>query len=178
MTCDPQDPGPSRNDPTPELTHLDARGQARMVDVGGKPVSVRTARARARVELGAELRARFLGGGLRKGDGPAVARIAGIAAAKDTARLIPLCHAVPLDSVSVEIEAAADDEGALEIVSCARSSWVTGVEMEALSAVSVAALAVYDMCKAVRRDIRIGPIELLEKTGGTRGDWRRDTSAG
>ena len=171
----------AQNDPVPssaagDLTHLDGRGRARMVDVADKPVSIRTACARARVELGTELRARFLGGQLKKGDGPAAARIAGIQAAKETSRLIPLCHAVALAAVHVDIEAA-PDEDSVEIIATARAVGTTGVEMEALTAVSVAALAVYDMCKAVRRDIRIGPIELLEKTGGTRGDWHRESGS-
>ncbi|MBI5850471.1 MAG: cyclic pyranopterin monophosphate synthase MoaC [Planctomycetes bacterium] len=171
MASDATTPGEPGGEPG-EFAHLDERGQARMVDVGAKPMSERSARARARVELGAELRARFLGGRLGKGDGPAVARIAGISAAKDTARLIPLCHTIQLSSVAVEIGPGADEDG-VEIIATAKARGVTGVEMEALTAASVAALAVYDMCKALRRDIRIGPIELLEKTGGVRGDWRR-----
>ncbi|MFO1052110.1 MAG: cyclic pyranopterin monophosphate synthase MoaC [Planctomycetota bacterium] len=156
------------------LVHLDARGAAWMVDVGGKPVTERTARARAEVELGEELLETFFGGGLRKGDGPAVARIAGIQAAKETARLIPLCHPVPLTAVQVDVERGAEP-GIVEIRSTARTVGVTGVEMEALTAVSVAALAVYDMCKSVQRGIRIRVVELVEKTGGVRGDWRRAT---
>ena len=181
MARSPDDDGSGR-EPLPELTHLDSRGAARMVDVGGKPHSVRTATARAAVELGAdelgrELRDRFFAGGLKKGDGPAVARIAGIQAAKETARLIPLCHPLALAAVAVDVEPGADP-GLVEIRAMVRTTGQTGVEMEALCAVSVAALAVYDMCKAVRRDLRITGIELVEKTGGVRGDWRAEGGSG
>ena len=169
MVSDATTPDETGGEPG-EFTHLDERGQARMVDVGAKPVSERSATARARVELGAELRARFLGGRLGKGDGPAVARIAGISAAKDTARLIPLCHAIQLSSVAVEIGPGTEVD-IVEIVATARARGVTGVEMEALTAVTVGLLTIYDMCKAVDRGMRIVDVGLIEKAGGKSGHW-------
>jgi cyclic pyranopterin phosphate synthase len=163
--------GQSRDDRDAELTHLDAQGRARMVDVSQKAETDREARARAVVELGAALRGRLLAGDLPKGEALGVARLAGIQAAKETARLIPLCHPVPLRGVDVSFRPVG--EGGIEVTSEVRCRWVTGVEMEALIAASVAALTIYDMCKAVAKDLRIGPIELLSKSGGRSGDWRR-----
>jgi cyclic pyranopterin phosphate synthase len=154
------------------LTHLDAQGRVRMVDVSGKTASERVAVAQAVVELGPELRARMLAGEVAKGDALAVARIAGIQAAKDTARLLPLCHALPLASVAIAIEPHGD--GALRIEATARCFGPTGVEMEALTAATVAALALYDMGKSARRGIRIGSVELLHKAGGRSGTWHRE----
>ncbi len=158
------------------LSHVDERGRARMVDVGDKPESDRRARAEAVVTLRAETLAAILEGRTPKGDVFAAARIAGIQAAKETSRLIPLCHPLPLACVEVEIEAVpplnkgggGDSSGGarLVITARARTRASTGVEMEALCAASVAALTIYDMCKAIDRGIVIGPIRLLEKTGG------------
>ena len=155
-----------------ELTHLDERGRARMVDVSNKDRTVREAVAAGRVRMSPETLARIRAGSLEKGDVLAVARIAGIQAAKRTPDLVPLCHPVALTSVRVEFEA---DEGAgeLSITAVARAADRTGVEMEALTAVAGAALCVYDMCKAVDREMVIGAIRLLEKRGGRSGHWLR-----
>ena len=158
------------------LTHLDEMGRARMVDVGHKPPTARTARASARVRMKASTWALMREGALAKGDALAVARLAGIMAAKETPRLIPLCHSVPLSSVEVHIEeeADADDERVrVRIEATARTVAQTGVEMEALTAAAVAALALYDMGKAHDRAMVIEEIALEEKTGGVRGDYRR-----
>jgi cyclic pyranopterin phosphate synthase len=159
------------------LTHIDARGRARMVDVGDKKVTTREALAEAMVWMSAETRARIARGDMPKGDVLAVSRVAGIQAAKRTPELIPLCHSIALTSVSVNIDASgstADESGrvAVRIVARARASDRTGVEMEALVAASVAALTLYDMCKAVERALLIGPVRLLEKRGGRSGVFR------
>ncbi len=151
------------------LNHLDARGQAHMVDVGHKPASRRIAIAEARVRLSAKAR-EALAQGSKKGDVLAVARVAGIQAAKRTSALIPLCHLVPLSHVAIELEPTASG---LHIESRAESVAPTGVEMEALTAASVAALTVYDMLKAVDRGITIETIRLLEKRGGKSGTYKR-----
>lgn len=153
------------------MTHLDEGGRARMVDLGGKPVTARTARARCRVLLSPQTAARLAADNLPKGDALAVARIAGIQAAKHTADLIPLCHPVALDAVRVEVEVDSSS-GVVEVTGEAWATDRTGVEMEALVAASVAALALYDMVKAVEREARITDLQLIEKTGGVRGDWR------
>lgn len=169
------------------LTHLDEMGRARMVDVGHKPATARTARASARVRMKASTWALMRQGALAKGDALAVARLAGIMAAKETPRLIPLCHSVPLSSVEVHIEEEAGpastmpgspaEEGEervrVRIEATARTVAQTGVEMEALTAAAVAALALYDMAKAHDRAMVIEEIALEEKTGGVRGDYRR-----
>ncbi|QBI21091.1 cyclic pyranopterin monophosphate synthase MoaC [Egibacter rhizosphaerae] len=159
--------------PEGELTHLDARGHARMVDVGDKPASARTARARAELRMRPDTAARLAEGTLPKGDALAIARIAGIQAAKRTADLIPLCHHVALAGVDVEVDVDAD-EGRATVSVDVRAADRTGVEMEALTAASVAALALYDLLKAVERGVVIGEVALVEKTGGTRGDWRAE----
>jgi cyclic pyranopterin phosphate synthase len=154
------------------MTHIDREGRARMVDVSHKPVTSRRARARAVVVLSAEARRQLLAGELPKGEALAVARIAGVQAAKETARLIPLCHPLALSSVAIDFAPEGDDRVAITSeVSCAGP---TGVEMEAMVAVSVAALALYDMCKSVDRAMRITDVELLAKSGGQSGEWRRD----
>ena len=162
----------SRDDANDGFTHLDAAGRARMVDVGDKAPTRRVATARAVVELGADLQRRLFRGDLPKGEAIGVARVAAIQAAKETSRLIPMCHALALSGVRVDIDPLGDT--AAEIVVEVRCQGPTGVEMEALTAASVAALTLYDMCKAVERGIRIGPIELLTKSGGKSGDWQRD----
>ena len=150
----------------------DARGHAAMVDVGAKPVSDRTATARARVAMLPATAALIRSGGAKKGDVLGVARIAGIMAAKRTSELIPLCHPLPLTSVAVHFDFEGDS--ILRIEATARVVGRTGVEMEALTAVSVAALTVYDMCKAVDRTMTIERIRLEEKSGGKSGAFRRD----
>lgn len=155
-----------------DLTHLDRRGRARMVDVGDKGESERVAVARGQVAMRPETLARIVGESADKGDVLAAARIAGIQAAKRTHELIPLCHAIRITSVKVELEP--DEVGSrLRISATARAVDRTGVEMEALTAVSVAALTVYDMLKAVDREMTIGEIALHEKRGGKSGDFVR-----
>ena len=157
----------------PRLTHLDKRGAARMVDVGGKAVTRREAVATARVQVGPSVFRLLSDGALPKGDALAVARVAGIQGAKQTSQLIPLCHPLPIEAVDVDLRLEAP--GDVLITAVVRISGRTGVEMEALTAVSVAALALYDMCKSVTRDIVIGPIQLESKSGGKSGDWRTAT---
>nr|WP_229730460.1 cyclic pyranopterin monophosphate synthase MoaC [Egicoccus halophilus] len=155
-------------DPT-GLTHLDARGRARMVDVGDKPVTGRTAVAEARVRMRPDVAARLVAGDLPKGDALPVARIAGIQAAKRTPELIPLCHGIALTAVEVEIDVDAE-AGTARVTGTARAADRTGVEMEAMTAVSVAALTLYDLVKAVQRDVVITDVRLRRKTGGRSGD--------
>lgn len=158
-----------------ELTHIDDEGRARMVDVGNKAVSDRRAVARATVRMAAATAAAVRDGDAPKGDVLGPARIAGIQAAKRTWELIPLCHQLPLSSVDVtaEVEVGAD-RGRVVLVATARTQAQTGVEMEALTAASVAALTVYDMVKALEKGVEIAEVVLLEKSGGRSGEWRRD----
>ena len=154
------------------LTHLDDSGAARMVDVGRKPVTPRRARASATVCLLPETLSRIQTSSVSKGDVLATARIAGIQAAKKTADLIPLCHGLPVDAISIDFSEAAPDQLRIEAeVSCHGR---TGVEMEALTAVAIAALTVYDMCKAIDRSMSIGSIQLEEKSGGRGGHFQRE----
>ena len=154
------------------LSHLDARGKARMVDVGGKPLTRREAVAQGRVRLGERAFRLVRENRIAKGDVLGVARIAGIQAAKRTAEWIPLCHGVPLESVHLDFRL--DPRGnAVAIIARASARWSTGVEMEAMTAVAGAALAIYDMCKAVERGIEIGEIRLTLKRGGRSGLYRR-----
>jgi cyclic pyranopterin monophosphate synthase len=155
-----------------ELTHLDASGRARMVDVGGKPPTERRAVARAVVRLTPEAARAVAAGDAPKGDVLGVARIAGIQAAKRTSELIPLCHPLALSFVGVEGEVDAD-AGVITLLAEARTTGPTGVEMEALTAVSVAALTVYDMVKGIERGAEIREVVLIEKSGGRSGVWRR-----
>ncbi|WP_200938368.1 cyclic pyranopterin monophosphate synthase MoaC [Aeromicrobium sp. Root472D3] len=152
------------------LTHVDETGAARMVDVTTKAVTARTATARGRVDVSAEVVALLRGEGVPKGDALAVARIAGIMATKRTPDLIPLCH--PLAIGGVEVDLTVDDDG-VRIEATVRTADRTGVEMEALTAVGVAALTVVDMVKAVDKLARITDIEVVAKSGGKSGDWRR-----
>ncbi|MBU0518568.1 cyclic pyranopterin monophosphate synthase MoaC [bacterium] len=158
-----------------DLSHLDNQGRARMVDVGGKTVTDRWAKARAEVRVSPELYAKLESNSLEKGDAVSVARIAGIQAAKRAAELIPLCHPITLTHIDVEILFQAPDR--VIIASQVRASALTGAEMEALTAASVAALTIYDMGKAIDRGIVIEKVELLEKGGGKSGLWQRKEDA-
>lgn len=151
------------------LTHLDESGAAHMVDVGGKAVTAREAVATGRISMSAEAAAAIAEGNAPKGDVLAAARIAGIMAAKKTAELIPLCHPLPLTRVAIEL--IPDGTGITATATTATDA-KTGVEMEALTAVTVALLTVYDMAKALDRRMTIGEVRLLSKTGGKSGDWR------
>ena len=155
-----------------KLSHLDAAGRPRMVDVGEKPVTHRTAVAEGAVRMSAEAYRLVAEQGVEKGDVLAVSELAGLLAAKRTASLIPLCHAVPLNQVEVAATLDAAVPG-VRVRATARAEARTGVEMEALTAAAVACLTVYDMVKAVDRSMEILEVRLLEKSGGTRGDWRR-----
>ena len=155
-----------------ELTHLDKSGHARMVDVGDKPVTAREAVAEGRVRMAPATLQKALSGDAKKGSVTASAEFAGIMAAKKTAELIPLCHQVPLSSIKVEITAD-ESQSALVVTARARTQGQTGVEMEALTAVSVACLTIYDMLKASDRGMVIDGITLLEKRGGASGEYKR-----
>ena len=158
-----------------ELTHIDPHGNARMVDVGDKPDSTRTAIASGAISMRPETLSLIVEGRAEKGDVFTVARLAGINAAKHTWELIPLAHQVPLSHVSVDFEPEPGAETArVRITAQARTTAKTGVEMEALTAVAAAALTVYDMCKAVDRGMTIESVRLVEKTGGTHGDYRAE----
>ncbi len=157
---------------TARLSHLNDKGEARMVDVSAKDVTSRTARAEGFVAMAPATLELILAGKAPKGDVLAIARIAGIMAAKRTDELIPLCHALPLSEVTVEFEPSRDPVG-LKVTAAARVDAKTGVEMEALVAVSVACLTIYDMCKAVDRAMSFSGIRLTEKTGGRSGTFRR-----
>jgi len=164
------EPGESQS--TPQLTHFDAAGRARMVDVSGKPDTVRVARAGGHIEMEARTLGLIERGEAGKGDVLGVARIAAIQAAKRTAELIPLCH--PLALTSVRVEFAIDRErSAIAIEATAETLGRTGVEMEALTAAAVGLLTIYDMCKAADRGMRIADLALLEKSGGKSGHWLR-----
>jgi cyclic pyranopterin phosphate synthase len=153
-----------------KLTHLNERGEAHIVDVGGKAVTARRAVARAVLEAQPATIEAIAGGTLKKGDALAVARIAGIMAAKKTSDLIPLCHPIGLNKVEVDIAA---EGNTLVILATAETNDRTGVEMEAMTAASVAALTLYDMAKGIDRAMRVTAIELMEKSGGKSGDFRR-----
>lgn len=156
-----------------DFTHFDAEGNAVMVDVSEKPVTARTATAAARVVMAPATLARIRARGFAKGDVLGIARLAGIMGAKRTPDLVPLCHPLPLDSVEVSL--SLDEEAsAVAIEATCRVTARTGVEMEALTAVTVAALTVYDMCKAVDRGMRITDIRLLHKAGGRSGEYRAE----
>jgi cyclic pyranopterin phosphate synthase len=152
------------------LSHVDEQGRVRMVDVGGKPVTAREALARGEISMSAEARRLIRRGGVAKGDPLQAARLAGIMAAKRTSELIPLCHPLVLTHVSVDV---APTRTGYRIEARVRTSSQTGVEMEALTAASVAALTIYDMLKAVDREMVIGGVCLVEKTGGRSGRYRR-----
>ncbi|MCP4547768.1 MAG: cyclic pyranopterin monophosphate synthase MoaC [bacterium] len=157
-----------------KLTHIDETGKASMVDVGDKEITRRQAAAAGRVEMGEVAFDALRDNTVAKGDVLGVARVAGICAAKRTGELIPLCHPLGLDHVELDFTLFEDDDlRGVEIIGVARCTGRTGVEMEAMTAVSVAALTVYDMLKAVDREIRLTGIELLEKSGGKSGVWKR-----
>lgn len=150
------------------LTHLDANGAAHMVDVGSKADTAREAVASGRITMSAQAATALQQGAAKKGDVIAVARVAGIMAAKRTSDLIPLCHPLPLTRVAIDLEP--DDNGVTVTATCATTG-KTGVEMEAITAVSVALLTIYDMAKAIDRGMIIGDVRLLEKRGGKSGEW-------
>jgi cyclic pyranopterin phosphate synthase len=154
-----------------KLTHFDAEGRARMVDVSDKAVTAREAVAEGFVSMGAETLALAVSGTAKKGDVRAVAELAGVMAAKQTSSLIPLCHPLPLSKVEVSVGEA---EGGLAVTARVKTTGQTGVEMEALTAVSVACLTIYDMLKAADKAMTIGPVRLVSKTGGASGDFKRE----
>ena len=153
------------------LTHLDEQGAARMVDVSAKADTVREAIATGRITMAFDAATAILDGAVKKGDVIAVARLAGIMAAKKTSDLIPLCHPIPIAGVTIDLSA---DEAGVTVTATVRTTGQTGVEMEALTAVSAALLTVYDMAKALDRGMEIGEIRLLAKSGGRSGDWRAE----
>lgn len=154
-----------------DFTHFNDQGRAKMVEVGEKNVTKRTATAQAMVYVNRETFALIEGGGIKKGDVLTVAQIAGIMGAKRTPELIPMCH--PLLLTGIDLKLSLDEKAcAVEILATVSCEGKTGVEMEAMTAATVAALTIYDMCKAVQRDIRLSDIRLLEKTGGIHGDYK------
>jgi len=163
---------PRHDGSSERLTHVAASGEARMVDVSAKPETERRAVAEGVIRMQPETLAAILTNQVRKGDVLSVARVAGVMAAKRTAELIPLCHPLPLHDL--QIAATAEDNlPGIRVIATARTVGRTGVEMEALTAVTVALLTIYDMAKAIDRGMQIGQIVLIEKTGGTRGDYAR-----
>ena len=156
-----------------DFTHFNEQGRAKMVDVGEKPVSTRTAIAAGRVLVSGETLALIKSGGMKKGDVLTVAQVAGVMGAKRTPELIPMCHPVAIDGIDLRLSLT-EDPPAVEIRASVSCDGRTGVEMEALTAVSTAALTVYDMCKAVQKDMVISDIRLLRKTGGVHGDFERE----
>ena len=155
-----------------DFTHFNEQGRAKMVDVGEKPITVRTAAAAARVLVNRETFELIRSGGMKKGDVLTVAQVAGVMGAKHTPDLIPMCHPILLDGVNLELHLD-EERCSVEIRAEVSCGGRTGVEMEALTAVSTAALTVYDMCKAVQKDMVITDIRLLQKTGGVHGDFTR-----
>lgn len=151
-----------------KLTHLNEAGEVHMVDIGDKDVTQRVAVAKGLVRMSPDLVSRFFSGDLPKGDAAAVVRVAGIAAAKKTPDLIPLCHPIPLTGVEIELESAGHG---IRITATVSTTGQTGVEMEAMTAVSVAALTIYDMVKGVERGVTIESVRLLRKAGGRSGEW-------
>ena len=156
-----------------EFTHFNADGRARMVDVSEKNQTLRTAVAKATVYLNEETYRMVLEGRMKKGDVLSVAQVGGIMAAKRTFEAIPMCHPIMLTGVDIRFETK-DDSHSIDIYATTRCKGETGVEMEALNAAATAALTIYDMCKAVQRDIVIGDIKLMEKSGGKSGDFKRE----
>ena len=163
----------ANNGPELHLTHLDDQGNAKMVDVGDKDLTSREAAARGHVSIQPETLRLIKEGLMKKGDVLTIAQLAGIMGAKKTSELIPLCHPLPLDRVDVDLELD-EKEGRINITATAKTTARTGVEMEALTAVSVAALTLYDMCKSVDRGMRIEAVRLVKKSGGRSGDINLD----
>lgn len=153
-----------------KLSHIDESGEARMVDVGAKDITERIAVAKGHVLMQPTTLQLIRDGGFEKGDVLGVARLAGVMAAKRTSDLIPLCHPIPLTQVTVDLTEIESGEG-IEITATARATWKTGVEMEALTAATVAGLTIYDMCKAVDRGMKIDTVRVVKKTGGKSGDF-------
>ena len=160
-------------EPETVLTHIDQSGEARMVDVGDKAITERVATAGCEVLMSTKTLSLIRSGGIGKGDVVATAKLAGVMGAKRTAELIPMCHNIPISQIEVEIESLADGSG-LNITATARATWRTGVEREAMTAASIAALTVYDMCKSAERGIQISNLRLLRKSGGKSGDYVAD----
>ena len=156
-----------------DFTHFNEQGRAKMVDVGEKPVTVRTAVAAARVLVNRDTFALIRSGGMKKGDVLTVAQVAGVMGAKRTPDLIPMCHPIPLDGIDLELHLD-EERCSVEIRAEVSCGGRTGVEMEALTAAGTAALTVYDMCKAVQKDMVITDLRLLRKTGGVHGDFERE----
>lgn len=156
-----------------ELSHFNEQGRAKMVDVSDKEITTRTAAAQTTVKMRPDTLRRILDGGVEKGDVLAVAQVAGIMAAKKTSDWIPMCHPLPLTGININFGDNGRDE--LYIEAIVKTTGKTGVEMEALTAVSAAALTVYDMCKAMQKDMEIGPTRLVSKTGGKSGDYHNFT---
>ena len=154
----------------PELTHIDSSGEARMVDVGGKAITDRVAIAGCEVLISPQTLALIRSGGIGKGDVISTAKLAGVMGAKRTAELIPMCHNIPISQIEVDIDELPDGSG-LSVNATARATWRTGVEMEAMTAVSIAALTIYDMCKSAERGIRVTNLRLLRKSGGKSGAY-------
>src|SRR3982751_1481686 len=169
------EPGRSARREAVRLSHVDARGRVKMVDVGEKPITAREAIARGSIAMSADARRQIRSGAVKKGDPLQAARLAGILAAKQTSSLIPLCHPLPLSSITVDLTATARG---YEIEARVRTTAQTGVEMEALTAVAVAALTIYDMVKAVDKAMVIGDIRLEFKSGGRSGVYKRAGGAG
>ena len=153
-----------------DFTHLDDSGNARMVDVSQKPATARLAVAESTVSMSDAVRGKLFSGDLPKGDALGVARVAAIMAAKQTSALVPLCHPIPIDGVDVEIGEVSDG---VQIVVTARTTGRTGIEMEAMTAAAIGAIAIYDMVKGLDRGAEIGSVRLLKKSGGKSGDWTR-----
>jgi cyclic pyranopterin phosphate synthase len=161
-----------KHDKTGPLSHVGSSGEARMVDVGSKDVTDRVATARGVVRMRSETLAAIQSHSIKKGDVLSVARVAGILAAKRTAELIPLCHPIPLTDIQIQLRADASIPG-IVAEATARASWKTGVEMEALTAVTVCLLTIYDMAKSLDREMELDDISLLQKSGGKLGNWSR-----
>ena len=156
-----------------ELTHIDSSGEARMVDVGSKEITDRVATAVCEVLMSSKTLSLIRSGGIGKGDVVATAKLAGVMGSKRTAELIPMCHNIPISQIEVDIEELSDETG-LRIEATARATWRTGVEMEAMTAASIAGLTVYDMCKSAERGIRVTNLGLTRKSGGKSGDYAAD----
>ena len=157
-------------DNQPELTHIDSSGEARMIDVGAKEITERVATAGCEVIMTPKTLSLIRSGSIGKGDVIATAKLAGVMGGKRTAELIPMCHNIPISQIEIDIEEL-DDGAGLLVEATARATWRTGVEMEAMTAASIAALTIYDMCKSAERGVRVAELRLLRKSGGKSGDY-------